>query len=570
MAIIIERTITIKDDKATLDRPIYLYIEDGDIECLFTIKEKENAARFGLVSKTETDYLAKDNNKIDWGEVRVYKPVPGSDSTSRLVFTDKAEIMNDKLCFTFSSKYIDEFSEAGVHKLQIHLYDDEDNRFTIPPIDLHVLMPIGIETNAIDEALAGYSLLDRAGDPVDLFDEYGNYNKTEWIKGDIITSNRLNKIEDALYEINAADSNFVTQGDFSMALTNKSDEGHKHTVHDVDELATVAKTGSYNDLKNKPVIPNTSNLATKAELTNKADRNHNHDEDYARKTHTHKEYITEIPSTYATKGFVSKFAEDSGFITSIPSMYITEHELREKDYANKDYVLNEINKAVFPEGNYEFNFDAYALKDDLIANYATKAYVNEEIANIDLDDYATIDDVSNAIDERLGDFDFSNMELDGYATEEFVYQEINKIELLPGPQGLQGLQGPQGEQGEQGEQGPQGEVGPQGPQGEQGIQGPEGPQGPAGKDGKNGVDGTVSFDGLTEEQRESLRGEQGPIGPQGEKGDKGDALTYKDLTEENKADLTQGFITSNYITRIEVRTELPEIEDPNVLYIIKK
>ena len=61
-----------------------------------------------------------------------------------------------------------------------------------------------------------------------------------------------------------------------------------------------------------------------------------------------------------------------------------------------------------------------------------------------------------------------------------------------------------------------------------GEQGPEGPQGPQGVPGK---DGTMTFEELTDEQRESLRGpqgiqgEQGPqgeIGPQGEQGPKGD------------------------------------------------
>lgn len=55
------------------------------------------------------------------------------------------------------------------------------------------------------------------------------------------------------------------------------------------------------------------------------------------------------------------------------------------------------------------------------------------------------------------------------------------------------------------------------------------------------------------------------MGPQGEKGDK---LTYADLTEENKADLTQGFITcSSDIARIEIVTEYPAVEETGVLYI---
>ena len=75
--------------------------------------------------------------------------------------------------------------------------------------------------------------------------------------------------------------------------------------------------------------------------------------------------------------------------------------------------------------------------------------------------------------------------------------------------------------GPEGKQGPQGIPGPEGPQGIPGIQGPQGEPGKDGKDGidgKDGVDGTVSFDELTEEQRESLKGAKGDIGPQGEPG----------------------------------------------------
>lgn len=106
-----------------------------------------------------------------------------------------------------------------------------------------------------------------------------------------------------------------------------------------------------------------------------------------------------------------------------------------------------------------------------------------------------------------------------------------------GETGPIGPQGPQGEVGPQGETGPQGEVGPQGPEGPQGIQGevgpkgdtgPQGPQGPEGPEGPKGADGTVSFNDLTDEQKESLRGPQGPMGPEGPAGPAGrDGLTTK-------------------------------------------
>lgn len=45
-------------------------------------------------------------------------------------------------------------------------------------------------------------------------------------------------------------------------------------------LAAVATSGSYNDLSNKPTIPNTSTFATKVELANKADKNGDNSEDF--------------------------------------------------------------------------------------------------------------------------------------------------------------------------------------------------------------------------------------------------------------------------------------------------
>lgn len=89
---------------------------------------------------------------------------------------------------------------------------------------------------------------------------------------------------------------------------------------------------------------------------------------------------------------------------------------------------------------------------------------------------------------------------------------------LVGPAGPEGPQGPQGAKGDTGEQGPVGPAGPQGEQGPVGPAGPEGPQGPA------GADGQVTFESLTEEQKEELRGPQGiqgPVGPEGPQGIQG-------------------------------------------------
>ena len=456
MSIIIERTITIRNDQATLDNPIYLYQGDGDIVYLFTIKEMKRAATFGSINTTN---LITEN--ASYGEARIYKP------DKRLIFTSRAEIIDDKLQVLFSYENIDLLTEVGRHQLQIHLYDDDDearNRFTIPPIDINVLFPIGSDTSLIDEAVVGYSLLDVVDEEVPTFDEEGNYNKTEWEKGDIITKNKLNKIEDALYEINAADNNFITNEGLETALAgietqlaNKANTVHKHRTADITGLSRVATTGSYNDLSGKPSIPDTSNLATKSELEGKAPIIHNHDGVYAPTSHTHAAYaannhshdgyLTEVPATYATKTYVRDYVNDSGFITSIPSSYITEteleNELAAKGYASEDYVIRKIGEAQLGGGepgdpsellkNYatiaqlntkaDINHSHSYLTQSALDNYATKQYVDDAIDGIgngggngslpDMSNYPTLDVMNEAL---AGKADNGHTHTDVYST----------------------------------------------------------------------------------------------------------------------------------------------------------
>ena len=58
---------------------------------------------------------------------------------------------------------------------------------------------------------------------METFKENGSYNKTIWEIGDIITSEKLNKIEDALYEMNEADklnlSNYATKDELPKKVS---------------------------------------------------------------------------------------------------------------------------------------------------------------------------------------------------------------------------------------------------------------------------------------------------------------------------------------------------------------
>lgn len=119
-----------------------------------------------------------------------------------------------------------------------------------------------------------------------------------------------------------------------------------------------------------------------------------------------------------------------------------------------------------------------------------------------------------------------------------------------------GSQGAQGERGLQGEQGVQGLKGDKGEDGYTPIKGVDYFDGKDGVDGKDGTDGlSFDYESLTEEQKAEIKGEKGDRGLKGDKGedgytpvkgvdyfdgakgDKGDALTWDDLTQTQRNSL---------------------------------
>ena len=115
--------------------------------------------------------------------------------------------------------------------------------------------------------------------------------------------------------------------------------------------------------------------------------------------------------------------------------------------------------------------ESYVYTETEIKNYDELAARVDEIEKNGISEEA----VSGAIEKYLEENDI-RVDLTGYATETYVNEKIEQIELTPGPAG------PQGEPGKDGAQGPAGKDGKDGAPGKDGAQGPIGPEGPAGKD----------------------------------------------------------------------------------------
>ena len=170
-------------------------------------------------------------------------------------------------------------------------------------------------------------------------------------------------------------------------ISGKADKVYVDT--ELSKKANTSHTHSYNDLTDKPTIPNTSNLATKTELTNglatKADKIHTHDQyltehqdlsDYALKT--------EIP-TVPTK--VSQLTNDKGYLTSVPSEYITETELTGKSYATKKELTDSLTTKSDTTHNHDtiyskLNHTHSQYLTSVPSEYVTETELNDAISGL--------------------------------------------------------------------------------------------------------------------------------------------------------------------------------------------
>ena len=60
---------------------------------------------------------------------------------------DNIVISDDVMKFVIDHELTDDLDEVGTYKIQFHLYDGEDNRITIPPVEFEVKGLIGLIPN---------------------------------------------------------------------------------------------------------------------------------------------------------------------------------------------------------------------------------------------------------------------------------------------------------------------------------------------------------------------------------------------------------------------------------------
>lgn len=202
-----ERTITVINDSATINKPLILYRGDKNIELKITIAESQfkfrNNDASNVIETTDASYA----------QLVINTPYNSP------IFSDVAVTKNGAVIFVITEAMIDEIREVGAYEIQIRLLDDnKQSRASIPPVSnaIEIREPIAIEDgSAVDSNAVNVAKVNRAltttSAPLEVFDSQGNYIKNNWGDGDLITDAALNKMEAGIDGVNKKIANNSSQ-----------------------------------------------------------------------------------------------------------------------------------------------------------------------------------------------------------------------------------------------------------------------------------------------------------------------------------------------------------------------
>ena len=209
-----------------MDKQIVLYRGDREVEVQFEIV-------YEAIKYRTTNAIESIN--ASFGQLVIQNESAEIPTVTAISPTNEGIII-----FKFTKEMIDELPELGIYNFQIRLFDDtQTSRITIPIVENSIIIkePLSIsegDTAEVGEAVAGTARASQE-EYLEPFDEAGNYNETTWETGDIITSGKLNKLEDGITGVNQKVENItLTPGP-------KGDKGDPFTYEDftAEQLASL-------------------------------------------------------------------------------------------------------------------------------------------------------------------------------------------------------------------------------------------------------------------------------------------------------------------------------------------
>ena len=439
-----EKKITITNNECKIDSPVVLYRGDYNVEVRFTLLN----CPYKYSDKNTVNLI--DTTEASYGQLVIATP-----GDKPPIFSDVTATKKGTITFLITEDMIDESVEVGKYTFQIRLFDDiKESRATIAKVEngIEIREPIATEdvsaTNEVGEAVVGYALTTSTSEPLNIFDEQGNYIKTDWVTGVKITAEKLNKMESGIDEVNRKVATSGGTVDLSNYVTKDTGNANQITFNDG---ATIQEKLDAGELKGEK-----GDIGPQGPQGEKG--------------------IQGLPGEKGEQGIPG----NDGLTTAV--------QVNGSIYQHQNGTITLPDYPVIPSNISAFTNDS---------DYATVTQVNLAIYNAQLGGSSGEIDLSGYVTKELGNASQITF-ADGQTFQAKLDEGTLKGEKGDqGPQGIQGEQGPKGEKGDKGDKGDKGEPGEQGPQGLKGDKGEPGEQGLQGEKGEKGDKGDPGQDGLT-------------------------------------------------------------------------
>lgn len=238
-------TITVKGDKASLNKNIYLYRKNKNVDYYFKVVDASFI--FGEKDLTEDSKYAR---------IKLLTP------DGRKIYSEKIYIgSDDKIHLRIQELLIDDVHEVGSYTFQIDLYDGGEGRITIPPVEgqLIVLEPLfddnGYDwyipekeefynadsgTTRVGIAQVDINKITAESENVDIYYENGVVLNIVWRKGEYIDAERLNlmitAINDNISNVNSLTEQINSLNDATGELENQLNEKYEELLELINEF----------------------------------------------------------------------------------------------------------------------------------------------------------------------------------------------------------------------------------------------------------------------------------------------------------------------------------------------
>lgn len=184
-------TVTVKGRTATLSEEIFVYKNDGAIKYYFNVIDY--AYRFSTENMIARAVIKTSN-------MTILKPNGDSFKTLR------KPVVGDTVEFDLSKDLIDEANEVGDYQIQIHLFDLQDNRITIPAFKITVLDTIA-DVPEPNLAVLNASYADKS-----YLSKEESHIEGPFQPGDLLTADNLNALHKFTLDTCEGTRDYIDQG----------------------------------------------------------------------------------------------------------------------------------------------------------------------------------------------------------------------------------------------------------------------------------------------------------------------------------------------------------------------